>query len=134
MTTWPDHYPSECPPDYAAQSSGEVFRFTNRNKPKSNDFFSYYILKPGYSWGKNACNARGLTVYRSVEDCIAAAAAIPALKKKHIAKAVLSNSSGKIAATPSINTKNHKTFWPLISPEDLASLFVPVYQEGTANV
>ncbi len=134
MPAWPEHYPSNCPPESSVPPSGEVFRFTNRKTPKDKDFFSYYLLKPGHNWGADACNSRGLTVYTSEEDCIAAAAAVPALKKKHMAKATLPINSGEIAATHSNNTKNHKTFWPIISPEDLAAIFASVNQEGAANV
>jgi len=69
-----------------------------------------------------------------MEDCMAAAAAIPALKKKYLSKAELPPHSGAIAATPSGNTKNHNTFWSLISAEELAIFFMPIHKTGTENV
>lgn len=133
-TAWPDHYPSNCPPSQAEPPSGNIYRFMNRKNPKDKDFSSYYELKPDHDWKDKACAARGLTVYTTKEDCVAAAAAVPALKKKHLAIANLPSNSGVIAATPSTNTKNHKTFWPRISAQEMADLFSPVSPAGTVNV
>ena len=134
MGIWPEHYPGKCPPDHAVSVSGNIYRFTNSTNPKRRDFSSYYELKPGCDWGNKACDVRGLSVYRTEEDCIAAAAAVPALKKKHIAKASLLPSCGVIAPTNSNCTKYHNTFWSFISAEMLASLFFPALLAGDANV
>lgn len=134
LKNWPNHYPASCPPQEAEAVSGNVYRFTNRNNPKHRDFQSYYELKPDENWGEKACDARGLSVYSTTEDCIAAAAAVPALRKKKVCVANLPNKSGVIAETPSKNTNNHKTFWSLISAEDLTKLFLPVNVEVTTSV
>lgn len=134
MKVWPTHYPDKCPPDHSESVSGNIYRFTNRINPRYRDFSSYYELNPGHDWGNKACDARGLSVYRTEEDCIAAAAVVPALKKKHIAKASLLPGCGVIAPTHSNNTKNHNTFWSLISTEKLASLFFPALLASDTNV
>lgn len=122
---WPDHYPEKCPPDNAEDVSGVVYRFTNRTNPKHKDFLSYYELKPTENWGEKACQARGLSVYTSEEDCKTALAAMPALRKKRLCVAELSSEAGVIAHTPSKNHHNHKTLWPLVSAQDLAEIFAP---------
>ena len=125
--SWPDHYPKNCPPDDAESPPERIYRFTNRKSPKVKDFVSYYEQKPNEDWPENkGCMARGLTVYKTLEDSIAAAATVPALKKKHLAVANLPSNSGLIAETPPNNPKNHNTFWPLATAEDLAALFLPI--------
>jgi len=130
---WPDHYPEKCPPDDAENVSGVVYRFTNRTNPKHRDFLSYYELKPAKDWGKKACQARGLSVYTSEEDCKTAISLVPALKKKKLCIAELGSESGVIAPTPSKNNYNHKTLWPLISAQDLAEIFMPMDNSKVAH-
>lgn len=134
MNNWPDHYPISCPPQEAEAVSGDIYRFTNRNHPKHRDFQSYYEQRPDESWGNKACDARGLSVFSTTEDCIAAAAAVPALRKKKLCVASLPNTSGVIAETPSKNTNNHKTFWSLLSAQELAELFIPTNMEVKTSV
>ncbi|WP_320055765.1 hypothetical protein [Desulfuromonas thiophila] len=123
---WPDHYPEKCPPVDAEDVSGLVYRFTNRANPKHKDFLSYYELKPDEDWGDKDCQARGLSVYTTEDDCRAASAAVPALRKKKLCAARLSTKAGVIAPTPSRNNCNHKTLWSLFSAEELSELFVPL--------
>lgn len=134
LRCWPDHYPELCPPNNAGHVSGRVFRFTNRTNPKSKDFLSYYDLKPGEEWGRSECNARGLSVYTTEQDCIAAADAVPALRRKHLCVAELPSHAGVIADTPSKNTENHKTLWSLFTAEELSALFTPIESLRMANV
>ncbi|WP_147464765.1 MULTISPECIES: hypothetical protein [Pseudomonas syringae group] len=124
MTKWPDHYPEQCPPSCAEAISGTIYRFTNRANPKQRDFISYYDMDPSNDWGRMACNARGLSVYSTYEDCVAAVDAVPALRKKRLCHASLTRDSGVIADTPSQNTQNHKTFWSYVDAIKLASLFI----------
>ncbi|WNL38631.1 hypothetical protein RN346_15240 [Halomonas sp. PAMB 3232] len=126
FSMWPDHYPEKCPPKDAEDVLGLVYRFTNRANPKDRDFLSYYELKPDENWGQKACQARGLSVYTSEEDCKTAISLVPALKKKKLCIGELDSKSGVIAPTPSKNTYNHKTLWPLISAQDLAEIFIPI--------
>lgn len=123
---WPDHYPERCPPSDAKDVVGIIYRFTNRANPKHTDFLSYYELKPNENWGDKACQARGLSVFTSIDDCKIALAAVPALRKKKLCVAELTVNAGVIAATPSHNHCNHKTLWSLIGAQDLAEIFVPL--------
>lgn len=124
--TWPDHYPENCPPAYAEGFSGVVYRFTNGVNPKPKDFLSYYELRSGKNWEDKACQARGLSVYTTEEDCITAIAMIPALRKKKLCAAELSAEAGVIAPTPSNNNANHKTLWSLFGAEKLSEIFMPL--------
>ena len=136
MNNYPTHYPKNCPPNHSVPASGDVYRFINGTTPKDKDFKSYYELKPHQDWGSKACEARGLSVFITLEDCIAAAKVIPAFRnrKKLLAKASLPSNSGVIAPTPSKNTNNHNTFWSLVSAQDLSLLFHSVPNMGDTNV
>ena len=129
MNNYPTHYPKNCPPNHSVPASGDVYRFINGTTPKDKDFKSYYELGREFT-----CQARGLSVYITLEDCLAAVGAIPALKKKCIAKAELLQSHGVIAPTPSRNTQNHNTFWSLVNAQDLSLLFHFVSKMGDTNV
>jgi len=134
MNNYPTHYPKDCPPNHAVPASGDVYRFINGTNPKDKDFKSYYELKPNQDWGNKECEARGLSVFITLEDCIAAARVVPAFRKKLLAKASLSFDSGVIAPTPSKNTNNHNTFWSLVNAQDLSLLFHSVSKMGDTNV
>jgi len=129
MNNYPTHYPKDCPPNNAVPVSGDTYRFTDRAIPKEKDFKSYYELGR-----EDTCQARGLSVYITLEDCIIAAKAVPALKRKHIAKAELLQNHGVIAPTPSKNNYNHNTFWSLVNAQDLSLLFHSVSKMGDTNV
>ena len=133
ISMWPDHYPEKCPPDDAEDVSGVVYRFTNRINPKHRDFLSYYELKPDEDWGKKACQARGLSIYTSEEDCKAAVSLVPALRKKKLCIAKLGSEFGVIAPTPSKNNYNHKTLWPLVSAQELAEMFMTMDTSKVAH-
>ena len=126
MKDWPDHFPAQCPPIDAEPVSGEVFRFVGRNNPKAKDFSTYYELKPEKDWGDQACQARGLSVYRNFEVCKKMSLMIPALAKKKLAVAVLEQGDGNIATTPSRNSKDHNTFWSCLDAEQLYVKFSSV--------
>jgi len=130
---WPNHYPEQCPPAQAIAVSGKIFRFTGRATPKPRDFRSFYEISPSEDWGSLACNARGLSVFSTKEDCVAAAEVCPALRKKCLCVAELPNTAGLLAETPSKNTQNHKTFWSLLDADKLASLFTSIEAKGGSN-
>jgi hypothetical protein len=134
MNNWPKHYPETCPPSDAVKPTGNTYRFTNRCNPKQKDFQSYYELKPEEKSLGKSCNARGLSVFTSSKDCIAAAAIVPALRKKQICVANLPDNSGVLADTPSKNTNNHKTLWSHLSSLELSYLFEPASATGVVSV
>lgn len=72
------------------------------------------------------CQARGLSVYPTLEACREAAGKVPSLAKKQLAVGTMQGSYGSVAQTPSKNTENHMTWW--VSPDcpDPAIFFVRV--------
>lgn len=104
-------FPPNCPPGYAKPAVGSIFRLVSRRTIKPADFLSFKELNPSKEYGKNECQSRGLSVFRSQEDCSKAKAIIPALRRKRVAAAELHDPIGLLAATPSHNTRNHHTWW-----------------------
>ncbi len=133
MAKWPDHYPEQCPPESAEPVSGKVYRFVNRTNPKERDFKSNYEQRPGTDWGNQGCQARGLSVFRTIEACDDMAEQVPALAKKKLAVANLSQNDGVIAETPSRNSSKHNTLWPLLDAKEMANRFKSVDIEEAAN-
>ncbi len=134
MTKWPDHFPEQCPPGCAEPVSGKVYRFINRTNPKEKDFKSFFELNPGRDWGEKACQARGLSVYKSKDICEQMIDLIPALAKKKLAVAELDPDDGVIAETPSTNSNEHNTLWPLTDKKEMADKFTCLGIEVTVNV
>ena len=69
------------------------------------------------------CNARGLSVLRTYEDCQAIRAAVPAFRKRRLVVGDINVSVGLIARTPSRNCGNHSTWWRAIPPEEAGPYF-----------
>ena len=126
MYLWPSHYPHSCPPSDADPASGEIYRFTYKASPAAKDFKSFYDADPTKDWGEMACQARGLSVYPTLEACREAARKVPSLAKKRLAVGVMQGSYGMVAQTPSKNTSNHMTWWVSPSCPDPTMFFVPV--------
>lgn len=108
---WPSHYPTQCPPEEAFTYEGSLYRFINRNNPVPKDFKSYYETKIGNDWGDKACQARGLSVFKTLDDCSEMMRTVPALRKKKVAVATIDSECGLLANTPSTKSKRHCTWW-----------------------
>lgn len=126
MHQWPDHYPQLCPPSQAVPSDGHIYRFTYGAMPEAKDFRSFYDGAPNKDWGDLACQARGLSVYPTLEACREAANKVPSLAKKKLAAGSLQGSYGMVAETPSKNTSNHMTWWVGSNCPDPVTFFAPV--------
>jgi hypothetical protein len=90
---------------------GYLYRFLNKNNPVLKDFQSYYASKPTQKWGNKACQARGLSVYQTLDDCKEMIAAVPAMRRKKIASALSNVNYGLLANTPSTTSERHCTWW-----------------------
>ena len=123
MFTWPQHYPHQCPPEEADVYSGLLFRFINRPHPTLKDFQSYYDLKPDKDWNGKECQARGLSVYKTVEDCRDVAIKVPGLRKKQIAIGTINDSCGLLAHTPSTTSERHFTWWIPTTHSNICAMF-----------
>lgn len=130
MAKWPDHYPDRCPPSNAEYPEGCLYRFVSKSVPMKEDFTSHYDINPKKDWGEKECQAKGLSVFGTIEDCLLIAARVPALRKKVISKAVLSADENLVADTPSNQSQNHKTLWSTQDADDLASNFKYVDMES----
>lgn len=104
-------FPQDCPPKWAEPALGNIFRFVKRRTMKAGDFLSFKEINPNRDYKEKECSSRGLSVFRTREDCSKAEAVCPALRKKYLAAANLKSPVGQIAPTPSNNTKNHHTWW-----------------------
>lgn len=135
MYFWPKHYPLQCPPQTAMQASGVIFRFINGQMPSERDFLSHYERQPDKKWEPNECQARGLSVLRTLDDCNAMRKGIPALRKKRIANGSLSSTDGLIGSTPSNVCNGHHTWW-LNKTQKEVSLYFTMFDEiaGGKNV
>lgn len=131
---WPSHYPVQCPPKEAFSFDGSLFRFINRNSPVQKDFKSYYDSKPGQDWKGKACQARGLSVYKTVEDCKEMMDLIPALRKKKLAVAQIDHNCGLLANTPSTHSERHCTWWVSSSLVEPCSIFTKIDLSEPAHV
>lgn len=123
MYLWPQHYPQQCPPQQAIPASGKIYRFINGKSPLAKDFQSHYEREPSKIWEPKECQARGLSVLRTLDDCAAMREAVPALRKKRITEGVLTQSDGVTLITPSHSCKAHTTWWRLGEPDTFTSRF-----------
>ncbi|KHD08392.1 hypothetical protein PN36_02060 [Candidatus Thiomargarita nelsonii] len=124
--TWPSHFPPKCPPEKAANLDGQIYRLISGNFPKKKDFQSYCLQYPNRNWGGKTCQACGLSVHTSLEDCLEnynrLKRRIPSLRKK-IAVARGNNAMGKILNTPSKEDSSHHTWWLPVELEKPWELF-----------
>lgn len=125
MYTWPTHFPMNCPPQDAVETTGKVYRLISKDGPKDFDFKSHYEREPLAGRTGSECLARGLSVLRSYQDCEALTTAIPALRKKIVAMASFENGAGLIKETPSRNCAGHCTWWRNISVGEATHIFSP---------
>jgi hypothetical protein len=129
-----DHYPEQCPPKLAYCHTGDLYRFINRNNPVQKDFRSYYDMNPTKDWGVKACEARGLSVVKCGSGVLEMRAAIPALRKKKVSKASISENCGLLGDTPSSSSQRHCTWWVPKSIVEPEKLFVTVNESELYNV
>ena len=110
---WPKHYPKRCPPADSKEANGTVYRYV-KDPSDPEEFKSYWFQKPhqrrDFEKRGKACQARGLTVYRSLQDLMHASKIYRKMKRgKAPTKADLSPEMGKIKQTP--GPGNHYTWW-----------------------
>jgi len=119
---WPTYYPTGCPPGSAAAPSGDVFRLVRANPPQDDDFVPHIILYPDTDFKKRKCEACGLTVFISRDECRRAGDRIPALRGRLLAVATLNSTHGLLAHTPRQSNPHHHTWWQSASIQ-AAALF-----------
>jgi hypothetical protein len=100
-----------------------VYRFIDGRMPSESDFLSHYERQPDKKWAPKECQARGLSILRTLDDCIAMRQGVPALRKKSIAEGTLVSTDGLIAPTPSKTCTGHCTWWRHKAPNEISSGF-----------
>lgn len=133
MYVWPDHFPHSCPPVDAIDVSGPVYRFINGRAPADRDFESHYERNAAKDWDADACVARGLSVLRNWSDCMIMRKAVPALRKKRVAVAMVVSPVGLIAPTPSNSCAGHCTWWRSLAPGQVRPLFSTFQEPSEAS-
>lgn len=128
--SWPDHFPEACPPESSEEINGRIYRFVAGVTPAKDDFVSSQLQNPRKAFGRKACQACGLSVYRDWSCCIHYQKAIPALRKKRIAFGDLKPEHGVIMQTPSKMAGDHHTWWLPNSMPEPEGLF-EIAEEGT---
>lgn len=111
MMTWPDHFPTDCPPTHAESVTGRFFRLVTADPPVDWDVLSHWERDPNKDWGDGKCRACGLSIYGSEEDALKTKRRIPALRDTKVAIAEVNPKSGVVAPTPSRSAKSHYTWW-----------------------
>ena len=113
--TWPEHYPTFCPPADSEEASGDIFRYVE-DPPSPKDLKSHWFLYKNnrVAWEKKGktCEACGISVFRSLEDLEEAGDLCPRLKTGKVAAvASLSGEMGKLKHTRSQTYPKHHTWW-----------------------
>jgi hypothetical protein len=109
-----DHLPPNCPPSDAIFPVTEVYCLVD-DPLTSSDFLSFKERSPDkvFSDPLLACQACGLSVFTDRAGVELARSVCRRLRKKKVAKGLLSKTSGKIKSTPSQTTGDtHHTWWP----------------------
>jgi hypothetical protein len=130
LLTWPHFWPDGCPPEEAARASGDVFLYVRTDPPTKRDCRPYRRQNSTRDFGRQECEACGLSVYRSLDAVRAQRDRIPAFRQWHIAKAELQRDHGRILATPTCVNPDHHTWWV---PVDVDARQLLVVVEGTED-
>jgi hypothetical protein len=115
---FPGHLPPDCPPSDAVSPCIEVYCLVDGDPPVETDFQSLNERNPNQALRFNSdqvliCQAFGLSVFTDLQGIELAKKVSRSLRKKKVAKADLSEESGKIKNTPSQRTGDtHHTWWP----------------------
>jgi hypothetical protein len=95
---FPEWFPPDCPPAWASDAGGIVFRFTTKNPVAVDDFLSHHEL--GLAPKAKPCGRAGLSVYRTIASARRKLRQLrerfPARFGPHIAEGSLAAEHGKI--------------------------------------
>ena len=108
-----DHLPLNCPPPDANHSVIEVYCLVDSDPPTSKDFLSQIEKRPNSTFKPElVCQACGLSVFTDVAGVEFVRKTIKKFREKKLARASLSETSGKIKNTPSsVSGDTHHTWW-----------------------
>jgi hypothetical protein len=110
--TFSEELPEGCPCASAVDCEGLVYVVVPSGPLMSAYFRSQAERgRLANATGDAACARHGLSVFPSVKSCSHQRRLFPRLGN-HIAVAMLDAGHGKIAASPSSNNPDHRTWWP----------------------
>ena len=117
-----EELPEGCPPDTAEDitTPQEFFRLVKTNPPTEEDFISLRAENPDRDFGKNICQASGLSVFAERGDA-QKALKLPNLRGRLICRVALEAGAGHIQQT---GRRSHHTWWPLADFDILAHCVV----------
>lgn len=122
---FPNHWPSNCPPEDAVDAEGDVFRIVYNDPPISEDFASH--LETGKLPNAAPCLRCGLSVFREVRDAAHQRKLLPKLGR-WIAKGILKPEHGKTQLTTG-KQPTHTTWWTY-DGVNREAIFAVVREEG----
>ena len=94
---WAEELPANCPPPEAyIPANEEFYRIVNNYPVKDLDFFSYYALHGFKPKLVSLCQAKSVSVSKSLESCVEK---LPLFKNGKIVRIVLTSKSGFIRKT-----------------------------------
>jgi len=105
-------YPEGCPPAIAEPAAGSVFRVTKHDPPHEADFASLFEMGRIVKAPLKACQSRGLSLYRKIEDA-RHHIELFAFHGTFIAVGILNAETGLMLATPPKDGSrpSHLTWW-----------------------
>ena len=111
--SFPDDFPSNCPPQDAIDANGLYYRIVNNNPPTSDDFLSKHELGaiPKYRAGQSfLCRWRALSLYASIGDAEHHRDVMPG-DGEFIAEGQLVREMGRTKLTPNPDRMSHTEWW-----------------------
>ena len=120
---FPDDWPEACPPNDSNEADGVVFAAARSTPFARLDFSS--ANDRGAFKDADECERRGVSVMKEKSDVEALLERFKR-KFKHIAKAELSSTHGRLKDTPREFAKSHCTLWPreTVNLKDLFEVIV----------
>lgn len=103
---WPDHFPSDCPPENAKDVQHEIYYLVAHVPPQADDFLS--ALQKGFFQDSDPCQRASLSCGLSRKYIEALRASIRRLRSHRVAKASLCPHHGKIKET---GHPGHHSLW-----------------------
>ena len=120
--SFPQHYPTSCPPSEATAASGKVFRLVE-NPPSGGDLDSQYDQR-----GHGDCSARSVSFFTTLEGAKRMRSGYPQHSHKQIAELSLDSAWGLMRIGKPKGGKTHVDLWlyATASKPSIASFFCVV--------
>lgn len=101
--------PEGCPPMDVFKVEGDFYRLVSE-PPTEADFIPYSRLYPNRNFANLECQARALSVYKSIDECKQLRKA-PAFRNMKLAVVHITPADGVVKCTPNGQSKTHYSWW-----------------------